>query len=519
MSAPAAALGRTTRPRSVSAWFDGVTGRVTMYRLVLLALLALLVWSLIAAALGLIAYSPLAIVVGALVACVATVVSTRLLALAFRAKAHTESSFVTALILVFLFQPSLTGTGIAALAIAGAVASASKYLLAIRGRHVANPAAIAAVVMSVAIPAAFPGWWIGSPAMLPVVLVASLAILRRTRKLTMGLVFAVVAIAGVTLASMSFGTALPAALSNAVLSSPVVFFAGFMLSEPLTLPPRRWQQLALAVIVGVLFALPFHVGPLYGTYELALVIGNVLAFAVGQRRRVALEFVERRRLTPTAWEVAFRPRRPVAFRAGQFLELSIPHAGADVRGQRRVFSIVSAPSEPDVIRIGIKAADPSSTFKSRLLALGDGETVSATVVGGDFTLPADASVPLLLVAGGIGVTPFVSQLAEAAARDELRDVVVVLSASTPDELAYLGELRLGAGRGIVLTQELPAHLPPGWTYAGRGPLTVEHLRDLVPDAHRRRAYVSGSPRLVAGVKAVMKRAGVHRTTTDAFTGY
>lgn len=301
-SAARASLGRS--PRSLSTWLDSVTARVTMYRLVLIALLVVVAAALVTSAAGLIAYEPLAILANGAAVVVATLVSNRLFALVFRVRPHTESSLVTALILLLLFQPSLTTLSVGAVALAGVIASASKYLLAVRGRHVVNPAAFAAVVISVALPAAFPGWWVGAPALLPVVLVAALVILHRTRKLPLGAVFVVVATVGVALAGLSFGSSLSAALSAAVLSSPIVFFAGFMLTEPLTLPPRRWQQLALAVVVGVLFAVPFHFGPLYGTYELALVIGNILSFAVGQRRGVRLEFVERRRLSPSSWELS-----------------------------------------------------------------------------------------------------------------------------------------------------------------------------------------------------------------------
>ncbi len=517
-SAARASLGRS--PRSLSTWLDSVTARVTMYRLVLIALLVVVAAALVTSAAGLIAYEPLAILANGAAVVVATLVSNRLFALVFRVRPHTESSLVTALILLLLFQPSLTTLGVGAVALAGVIASASKYLLAVRGRHVVNPAAFAAVVISVALPAAFPGWWVGAPALLPVVLVAALVILHRTRKLPLGAVFVVVATVGVTLAGLSFGSSLSAALSAAVLSSPIVFFAGFMLTEPLTLPPRRWQQLALAVVVGVLFAVPFHFGPLYGTYELALVIGNILAFAVGQRRGVRLEFVERRRLSPSSWELSFRPTKPIRFQAGQYLELGLPHSGADTRGQRRTFSIVSPPSERDVVRFGIKTADRSSSFKTRLLALDPGERVTGTLVGGDFLLPRDESVPLLFVAGGIGITPFVSHLRDVQARSASTDAVVIYSVSTPDEAAYLDELPLGGRlRGVLLAPESPSALPAGWTYGGSGPLTADLLQSTVPDAGSRRAYVAGSPRLVSGVRRILRSSGVKRVVTDAFTGY
>ncbi len=502
-----------------TTWLDSVTGRVTMYRLVLIALLAVLAESIVVALLGRIAYQPLPILVSAVVAVAATVVVTRLAALVARSKPHTESSIVTGLILAFLFTPQLTVQGLAYIALAGAIAAVSKYLLAVRGRHVFNPAAVAAVVMSIAFPVAFPTWWVGAPAILPIVVVGAFVVLFRTRHLTMGVLFFVVATAVVTASYTANGSAASAALSSALVSSPIVFFAGFMLSEPLTLPPRRWQQLALAVVVGVLFGLSFHIGPVYNSYELALVVGNLLAFAVGQRRGLRLAFVGKQELGPSSWQLTFRPTHPVRFGPGQYMELSLPHSGADVRGQRRVFSIASAASDPSVVKFGFTTSTPTSTFKRALLALEPGETIAATSVGGDFTLPRDPAAKLLLVAGGIGITPFISQLQHLRATGDERDVVLVYSVPDFEAAAYRDELAALGARILLVSPTAPSALPDRWTYEGAGPLTESQITAGVPDAGERRAYVSGSPRLVRSVSQTLRRAGVRRVTTDAFSGY
>ncbi|GMA91284.1 hypothetical protein GCM10025869_18130 [Homoserinibacter gongjuensis] len=154
-----------------------------------------------------------------------------------------------------------------------------------------------------------------------------------------------------------------------------------MLSEPLTLPPRRWQRLAYAVVVALLATVPYTVGPFRTTPELALVIGGVLAFLLGQRRAVRLEFIGRRQLTPTAWEFRFRPMAPLRFDAGQYLELTLPHPHPDARGIRRVFSITSAPGDAE-LTIGVRIRDEASSFKRALLALVPGARVRATGVWG-----------------------------------------------------------------------------------------------------------------------------------------
>jgi ferredoxin-NADP reductase len=508
----------------MKARLDTLIGRVTMYNLIVLVLAALVVIAIVAGALGQLFYTPLQLVLSTIVAIVATGAVSWLLARLFRTRAHLPSSAISGLIIVFVFMPTADPAGLALIALTGAIAAASKFVLAFRGRHILNPVAAAAVVMSVT--GLYPSaWWVATPVLLPFVAIGAFLVLWRTRKLALGLTF-VVAAGAITIGRvMLTGTAFPDALVLAFGSFPIVFLAGFMLSEPLTLPPRRWQQLLVAVVVAVPFSIPFTVGSVYSTPEIALVIGNVVAFAFGQRRGVRLRFAGSRSLTPTSAAFDFEPASPVPFRAGQYLELSLPHARTDARGARRMFSITTPPparlhaSTPVPVSLGVKLSEPSSSFKRALTTLSPGVTVHATWVGGDFLLPSDVSVPLVLAAGGIGVTPFVSQLAERARRGSAGDVVLIYSASAPDELAYTDEIAATGIRVLVIAPDRPADLPPGWTYLGPARLTADVARSAIPDLASRRAYVSGPPGYVDHVSAQLRLAGARRVRTDAFAGY
>jgi Flavodoxin reductases (ferredoxin-NADPH reductases) family 1 len=503
---------------SPTAWLDGVLGRVTMYRLVLYGLAVLFVAALVFTGLGVV--SPGADVVGMLVSAIALVgvglLANRLFALVFRVRPHTESALITAGLLFFILPPRSTPDGVAILALAAVIAMASKYLLAIRGRHVFNPAALAAFVIGLST-LSFGAWWVGTPWLLPFAAVLAFLILFRTRRLPMGGVFVAVGLLVGTAQYAFFGLPIAQAAQLVVLSSPLVFFAGFMITEPLTLPPRRWQQLAYAALVATLYYVTYAFGPIHNSPEFALLVGNLLAFLAGQRRGIRLEFVERRQLSPSSWEFDFRAVRPVRFRPGQFAELSVPHAKTDSRGWRRVFSIASAPG--DVLRFGIRLPERASSFKRALLALEPGAHVSATGVGGDFLLPGTASTPLLLVAGGIGITPFVGHLEEAAAAGEARDIAVVYAVSSLDDLAYADRLRAAGCRVAVASPARPDELPVGWSWIGPDRLSGDALLAAVPDAARRAVYLSGPPSMVAALKRTLRRAGVRRIHTDVFVGY
>ncbi|TKV29762.1 oxidoreductase [Arthrobacter sp. NamB2] len=503
----------------MTAALDGLLGRITMYRLTLILLLVLTVEALVLSLTGLLAYTP-AEIGGTLVAAVGgTIIGTRLMALILRLRPHGDSSLITGLIVFLIMFPSSTAAGLGGVLVAGIAAGASKFLLAFKGRHIFNPAATGAVVATLfGVGAA--AWWVANAYMLPVVAVGAALLLYRTRKLSMAAVFLVVAL-GILLFNLVQGGMLPGAGLQLVLTSyPVLFLLGFMMTEPLTLPPLRWQQWLFAAIVATVFALQVSIGPVFLGPEFALVIGNAVAFLLGQRRGVRLSFDGSRQLTPTSTELVFRPAKPVRFRAGQYMELSMPHRGADSRGSRRVFSITSAPQQSDAVTFGLRTTETGSSFKKALLELPKDASITGTVVGGDFTLPRDPSVPLLLAAGGIGVTPFISQLRELAARGEERDVVLVYAVRSVQEIAFRDELTDLGTRVVVFMPSadgLPS-LPDGWTYGGERP-AAEKLLAAVPDLKQRKVLVSGSPSFIGNFRSEVRTAGVSRVRTDAFLGY
>ena len=494
-----------------------VVGRMTMYRLVLWSLGGLAALSLVFSLIGWIDYTPAAIVVCWLTPLVTSYATNRLMAGIHGVVPHSESSLITAYLIFFIFPPSTELVAVLAIGLAALLASASKYLLAVRGRHVFNPAAAGAFLVTLC-GVYYSGWWVGTTALVPFALVAAVAILHRTRRLPMAAVFLAVAGGIMVLRSLIAGVPLGTALLWPIISSPMVFFAGFMLSEPLTQPPRRWQQFLMAAVVGVVFSTPLHIGAIYAAPESALLIGNLLAFFFGQRKGIELTLRTRRQLTPSTVEFSFHPARNVSFRAGQYLEITLPHRGSDDRGLRRVFSISSAPSDGGSVAISTRIPQDPSTFKRALDALQVGSAVGVTTVAGDFLLPADPAVPVLLVAGGIGITPFASQLAERIDADT-RDVVVVYSVTGVDEIGYRDVLERSGARVVIVSPEPITDLPDGWENHSARRVDRALLAEAVPDIVTRQVLVSGPPGMVEGVGSAARRLHAAGVRTDYFSGY
>lgn len=503
-----------------------VIGRVSMYRLVVLALAALAAIAFVISLFGVLAPQPLELIVALAVlgaACAATdAVAHRLLGKAWR----WESSLITVLILLFVLRPTLEPLGLVGLALAGVVASASKYVLAWQGRHVFNPAAVGAAfltVLSIWLPdLGSSSWWVGSPYLAAPVIVFGLVVLLRTEKVRVITVFVLVAIAvafvRTSMQLQDAGLELSAGdvFWQLLLASPFLFLGAFMLSEPLTLPPRRWQQFTVAIVVGILAGWPIDLGAISLGQERALLLGNLLAFAFTVRTAVRLVFQDRIVLTPSVRELVFRAKGRFRFTAGQYLELEVPHPHPDARGTRREFSIVSAPEELPEVRIALREGSQSS-YKKALAVVEPGQTLAVTGVWGDFVLPARASAPVLMVAAGIGVTPFVSQLRHLRLSSDDRDVVFVYVASDAEELAFRADLEAAGIPVIVFTRNEPRDLPSHWRWARGVRLDAEGLVEVVPDISARHAYISGPPGLIADLAPALEQA--RSITTDAFSGY
>ncbi|MFM2353474.1 MAG: hypothetical protein RLZZ608_880, partial [Actinomycetota bacterium] len=227
------------------ARIDAITGRVSMYRLATITLAVVLAQAVLFAFLDVIGPDPFAILGVLGVVMVATLGANEIAARLSRVVPHRESSVITALIVTCIVQPSLSTPALIAAAGAGVIAALSKYLIVWRGRHVLNPAATGVLIAGIIGFYAGQGvgfWWVATPALLPAVAIGALLLLDRTRRLDVGLIFIVLAVVLSGSRLVMTGSDPLAAVTTVLQLFPIVFLAGFMLSEPLTLPPRRWQQ-------------------------------------------------------------------------------------------------------------------------------------------------------------------------------------------------------------------------------------------------------------------------------------
>jgi len=500
---------------------DPVLDRITMYRLMLYVLGGLLAIGAILAFVGQLPFTPLSLLVSVAFLLVVCWAANALLARILGVPANVESSVITALILALIIDPARSVDDLQFLGWAALLAMASKYVLALNNKHVFNPAAIAVVVTSFALRESA-SWWVGTASMLPAVLIGGALVVRKVRQEAMVVTFLAAALLTVGVVSTLQGLPLARELQLLFVASPVFFVGAIMLTEPLTVPPTLALRRLYGLLVGVLIVPQIHVGALYSTPELALVIANVFSYAVSPKQRIVLTLKRKARVSSAITDFVFTPSQRLPFAPGQYFELTLPHAHPDSRGNRRYFTIASSPTE-DSVRLGVRFYQPGSSFKQALRAL-DGRTrLLAGQVAGDFTLPRDPTHKLVFIAGGIGITPYRSMLKYLVDTNQRRDIVVLYSNRAAQDIAYrdvLDEAQARLGVKVVYTLTDTAAIPRDWTGQQRGHITDMMVREAVPDYRERTFYLSGPPDMVKAYERVLRHLGIsgRQIKRDFFPG-
>ena len=477
--------------------------------------------------LGLVPYSGVEQSISALVCLVVALGSNIVFARLFNVHVNHESAFITGLIIFFLILPAQLGSLEYSFMIALVTffAIASKFVLVWRKQHIFNPVATGLIAVTI-LYAFFPlppgyfesAWWVGQPALfIPLVLVG-IAVVGKVRKWVPVISFLSVAFAVYVFEEWRFTGELFNGIEGFWLSGPSLFLAVFMLTEPFTMPPTKTTQKWYGAIVGFTSQTTFLSPLVKMSPELALLIGNAYAYVFRIRRKLFLTLISKKEIAKDTWEFTFEKPEKFSFQAGQYLEWMLPHKSPDSRGERRYFTIASAPTE-DVVRLALKFVENGSTYKAALQNLQPGEQIIASQLAGDFLLPKHSGQKLGFIAGGIGVTPFSSHISFIRDTNQNPDTKLFYCVNSMDDLAYAQTFK--SATADFSFELIPVVAKEEVSYpAEKGFVTKEMLEKRAPDYLERQWYLSGPPPMVNAYDALLKKAGVpnKQITKDFFPG-
>jgi ferredoxin-NADP reductase len=192
------------------------------------------------------------------------------------------------------------------------------------------------------------------------------------------------------------------------------------------------------------------------------------------------------------------------FEAGQFLTVRVR---ADGHEFARCYSISSAPESPGYLEISVKRQGVVSNALHATAR--PGATLSVKRPNGKFKYPSNDDRPIVLIAGGVGVTPLMSMLRHAVHAEPTRPVTLLYAAPTIRDFAFRDELAGIARRHpqarvfLAATREAA---PPQHVYPGR--IDAALLRATVPAAAHSIAFLCGPEPMIAATKTLLVDLGL-----------
>lgn len=201
------------------------------------------------------------------------------------------------------------------------------------------------------------------------------------------------------------------------------------------------------------------------------------------------------------------------FIAGQYVRITILHpTHADTRNNSRDFSLVSSPNEKTCLKIAFRLSE--SGFKKNMSEAPLGTEVMVEGPFGFFTLPEDRTRPVVCIAGGIGITPFLSMATDAAEKKSSADITLLYVNGSAESAAYTDALK-----------ELGQRNPQFRLREKIGPLDESFVSESVgkclsPDVSCA-WYIAGPPGMAQAARHMLLRSGVSEESicTEEFSSY
>ncbi len=218
------------------------------------------------------------------------------------------------------------------------------------------------------------------------------------------------------------------------------------------------------------------------------------------------------RLLPTSAD----QRMPFSFVPGQFMNVAFAIGGARMN---RSYSISSSPAQREYVELTVRREPRGAVSRhvNDLLKVGDQLEAGGPV--GRFTFTGAEADSIVLISGGVGITPMMSIARYLTERSWAGDIFFVHACRAPDDFIFANELaalqRLNPRLRVAVTMSRPE----GTDWKGpRGHVTRELLTETIPDLASRRIHLCGPPAMMDAIKAILSELGVpaDRLKTEAF---
>ena len=210
---------------------------------------------------------------------------------------------------------------------------------------------------------------------------------------------------------------------------------------------------------------------------------------------------------------------PFVYQPGQFLNIQLMIDGKRVN---RSYTLASSPTRTDACELSIKREPMglASRFIHENFKVGDVLKVSGP--SGKFTFTGDSASGVVLIAGGVGITPVMSILRYLTDRAWTGNIHFLIVAKTEQDLIFRDELRWLQSRHSNLHVCITLTRPDSggmWT-GDRGRATAELFNRFVPNLTQLPVYLCGPNEMMDATTELLLVLGVpsSKIHTEAFSG-
>lgn len=219
-----------------------------------------------------------------------------------------------------------------------------------------------------------------------------------------------------------------------------------------------------------------------------------------------MQLVDRKDLGNDTFELTFTRSKDFNFTAGQYIKLRIPVDEELLPSSEafRVFSLASSPQNNEQVKLAVRVS--VTPYRYFLTTLPIGEEFIFTEPEGTFTIQ-DKS-PLIFIAGGIGIAPFLSMLYELSEKSSKQQVTIFYTNSSYERAVYLPTLK-----------QLEKQNPHLKVFSKVGRISWKEINDSVLFTPSHMWYIAGPPEMTRDLRFLLQNQGIEssKILTEAFT--
>jgi len=207
---------------------------------------------------------------------------------------------------------------------------------------------------------------------------------------------------------------------------------------------------------------------------------------------------------------------PFTFVPGQFLTYS---AEIDGKLARRSYTIASSAAQTAYVETTIKRESPGIFSGYMHDKIVEGDLIDVTAPSGVFTFRGVEAESVVLIGGGVGITPLVAAIRYLNDIAWPGEIFLVYGARTTEDFIFRDELEHLQRRHRNLHVAATMARAAGTAWMGlEGPITKEFLAQAVPEIAKRRIHLCGPPGMMEAVKKVLSELEVpsEQVKTEAF---